>query len=122
MNPLSVENVFLGDIPPEQQLHDYSVGKHGKLRGLNRLFPRRIQESAAIEWVEEELQQQRVDTRREAGLQRLRDNLRKAEDLLASEKKALLNNREYAKHPQPVDYGLTYDDVHPWGGYASSSR
>jgi restriction system protein len=112
IDPLFVENVFLGDIPPEKQLHDYYVGKHGKLRGLNRLFPCRIQKSAAIEWVEEQPQQQRADTRREAGLQRLRDNLRKTEDRMAAEKKAVLSKREYAMRPQPVDYGLTYDDVH----------
>jgi hypothetical protein len=113
VNPLFMENVFFGEIPPERHLHDYYARKHGKLRGFNRLFPRRIQKSAAIEWVEEQLQQQPVDTRRESGLQRLRDNLRRAEDLVAAEKKALLNNREYAERPQPVDYGLTHDDVYP---------
>ena len=32
---------------------------------------------------------------------------------MAAEKKAVLGKREYAVRPQPVDYGLTYDDVHP---------
>jgi restriction endonuclease Mrr len=69
VNPLFVENVFFGELPPEGQLHDYYVGKHGKLRGLNRLFPRRIQNSAAIEWVAEQLEKQRAHQRE----QRARD-------------------------------------------------
>jgi hypothetical protein len=113
VDPLFVENVFFGEIPSERQLRDYYVRKHGKLRGLNRLFPRRVQKSASIEWVEEQLQQKRADTRHESGLQSLRHNLRMAEDRVASEKKALLDKREYAERPQPVDYGLTHDDVYP---------
>jgi restriction system protein len=112
-NPLFLKDIFFGEIPSEEQLRAYYVRKHGNLRGLNWLFPHRIQNPAAIEWVEEQLQQQRADTGRESGLQRLRDNLRRTEDRMAAEKRAVLNRREYAVHPQPVDYGLTYDDVHP---------
>jgi HJR/Mrr/RecB family endonuclease len=32
---------------------------------------------------------------------------------MAAEKKAVLSKKEYAMRPQPVNYGLTYDDVHP---------
>jgi hypothetical protein len=33
------------------------------------------------------------------------------DDLTDTEKKAILNKKEYADHPQPVDYGLTRDDL-----------
>jgi len=92
------------------------VRKHGNLRGLNWLFPRRIQNTAATEWVENQLQKPDANLHRESGLERLRANLRRIEDRIAAEKKAVLTKREYAVHPQPVDYGLTYHDVHP-GGY-----
>lgn len=42
VNPLFVQNVFVGEMPSEEQLRDYFVRKHGKLRGLNWLFPRSI--------------------------------------------------------------------------------
>src|SRR6516162_1004611 len=33
------------------------------------------------------------------------------DDLSESEKRALLDKKEYANFPQPVDYGLTRDDL-----------
>jgi len=33
-------------------------------------------------------------------------------NLMATDEKAILSNREAASHPQPIDYGLTYYDVH----------
>src|SRR5205807_10508346 len=39
------------------------VSKHGKLRGLNRLFPRRILKEAAVEWILEQLKQQEAERR-----------------------------------------------------------
>jgi len=110
--PLFLQDIFLGEIPSEKQLRAYYVRKHGNLRGLNWLFPHRIQNPAAIEWVEEQLQQQRADLYRESGLTQLQDNLRRTEDQMAAKKEAVLSKREYAIRPEPVDYGLTYDDVH----------
>jgi hypothetical protein len=54
---------FFGEIPPKDQLRDYFVSKHGNLRGLNLLFPRRIQKRAAVEWVKEQLEKQRIRKR-----------------------------------------------------------
>src|SRR5207237_1246737 len=84
-----------------------------KLLGLNGRFPSRIQNPAAIEWVEDQLAKQDANLQRQSGLERLRDNLRRTEERVATEKKTVLSNREYAMRPQPVHYGLTYDDVHP---------
>jgi hypothetical protein len=112
---LFLRDVFLGEIPSEE-LHAYYVRKHGSLRGLNGLFPSRIQNAAAVEWLEEQLQQQRVDPNRQSELKRLQDNSRRIEERIAAEKRAVLSNKPYAVHPQPVDYGLTFHDVYP-GGY-----
>lgn len=54
------EDCFFGEIPSKEQLRAYFVSKHGNPRGLNRLFPRRVQDLAAIEWVKEQLQKQRA--------------------------------------------------------------
>ncbi len=67
--PLSLEDIFFGEIPPEDRLRAYYVSKHGQPSGLNRLFPRRIERPAAIEWVEEQVEQQRAQKK----LQRARD-------------------------------------------------
>jgi hypothetical protein len=110
-DPLFVNDVFFGEIPSKEQLLAYYAGKHGNLRGLDWLFPRRIQNSAAIEWVEEQLQQEHATPRRESELNGLRDNLRRASDQASAEKKILGSKGEYAERPQPIDYGLTYDDL-----------
>jgi hypothetical protein len=110
---LFVKDIFFGEIPSEQQLHAYYVQKHGNLRGLNLLFPRRIQNPAAVEWVEDQLAKSDANVRQALGLERLRDNLRRIDDRIAAEKKAVLAKGEHAVHPQPVDYGLTFHDVHP---------
>jgi hypothetical protein len=60
VSPIFADNVFFGEIPSEDKLHDYFVTKHGKPHGLNWLFPRRIQNHAAIEWVNEQLEKQRI--------------------------------------------------------------
>jgi HJR/Mrr/RecB family endonuclease len=68
-----------------------------------------------MEWLEDQLQRQRTnpDPQRESELNRLRDDLKRSEERMTAEKRAVLNKREYAVRPQPVEYGLTYDDVHP---------
>jgi hypothetical protein len=58
--PLSMEDIFLGEIPPQDRLRAYDVSKHGQPSGLDRLFPRRTHRAAAIESVEEQLEQQRA--------------------------------------------------------------
>jgi hypothetical protein len=123
---LSVRDVFFGEIPSEEQLRAYYVRKHGELRGLDWLRPRRIQNAAGIEWLEDQLQRQRTnpDPHRASELNRLQDNLSRTEERVAAEKRAVLSKREYAVRPEPVDYGLTYDDVHWWGaaGLGGSAR
>jgi hypothetical protein len=51
-------NFFFGEIPSDSDLHAYFVNKHGDLRGLDRLFPRRIVKRAAVEWIVEQLERQ----------------------------------------------------------------
>lgn len=62
--PLLMENVFFGEIPSEEQLRAYYESKHGTPgmleRLLDRLIPSRIQNPAAREWVEEQLEDRRV--------------------------------------------------------------
>src|ERR1700756_3228384 len=43
------------------------------------------------------------------------------DDLTDAEKRALLNKGEYATPPQPVDYGLTFDDLNLYNTYRSWS-
>jgi hypothetical protein len=43
------------------------------------------------------------------------------DDLTDAEKTALLSKREYATPPQPVDYGLTFDDLNLYNTYRSWS-
>jgi hypothetical protein len=62
---LPLEDIFFGEIPSEEQLRAYYVRRHGSLRGLNWLFPRRIQNPAAIEWVEEQFRKQRAEKEEE---------------------------------------------------------
>jgi restriction system protein len=115
VDPLFVQSVFLAKFPLKSNFAPITCVSNGKLRGLNWLFPRRIQDAAALEWLEEQLQRQRIkpDPHRESELNRLQDNLRRTEERMVAKKKAILSKRECAVHPQPVDYGLTYDDVHP---------
>ena len=50
-----VGRVLYGELPSKEQLRDYFVSRHGKLGGLNRLFPSRIDRPATVEWFEEQL-------------------------------------------------------------------
>lgn len=69
----SIENFFFGEIPSEDQLHAYFVSKHGNLRGLNGLFPRRILKPAAVEWIQEQLKRQHAQRRAQEEEKRARN-------------------------------------------------
>jgi HJR/Mrr/RecB family endonuclease len=119
-----VASVIFGKLPSKEQLRAFYVGKHGKGRGDSE---------AAQEWFDDQLKAQHGDAKRKAEMQRIWQALPQKEnaygqswthsdadfiphfigDMTDSEKKALLRMTECAKRPQPADYGLTYDDVHP---------
>jgi hypothetical protein len=50
--------ILYGELPSKEQLRDYFISKHGKLRGLSWLFPSRIERPAAVEWFKEQLEKQ----------------------------------------------------------------
>jgi len=52
---LHVGGFLYGELPSKEQLRNYFVSRHGELRGLNRLFPSRIDGPAAVEWFQEQL-------------------------------------------------------------------
>jgi Restriction endonuclease len=57
------ESHFFGELPPKEQLRAYFVSKHGKPRGFsNWLFPQRILNDAATEWVEEQIKKQEAES------------------------------------------------------------
>jgi hypothetical protein len=50
--------ILYGELPSKERVRAYFVSKHGELRGLNWLFPSRIERPAAVEWFEEQLEKQ----------------------------------------------------------------
>ena len=72
--------VFLGEIPHWTQLRALYVSKHGKLRGLDWLFPYRIDDPAAKEWLHDQFEKQRADREKE----RAKRNEQQVRDLLGA--------------------------------------